>query len=189
MTTGNTAMQLPLQITFRDIPHSDAIEADIRERAGKLEEFYPRLMSCRVVVEEQQRRQHQGKLFEVRIDLHVPGHEFAVNRDSNEDIYVALRDAFDSAKRILEDEIRLERRAVKTHEQPSHGHITRLNPIEGNGIIETPDGSEVFFSRDNVVSPPFEHLEVGTEVQFLLESGKDTLLAKRVSAGKHRFGG
>jgi ribosome-associated translation inhibitor RaiA len=143
------------------MPHSDAIEANIREKAAKLEEFYPQLMSYRVVVEEQRRHKHQGKLLNIRIDLHVPGHEFAVNHDSAEDIYVALRDAFDSAKRLLEDEIRLQRQTVKAHEEPTHGHIVRLNMTQGHGFIETPDGPEVFFTQDNVVSPPFEHLEVG----------------------------
>jgi ribosome-associated translation inhibitor RaiA len=182
-------MQIPLQITFQDVPHSDALEAAVRDKAAKLDEFYPRLMSCRVVLEEKRRHQHQGRLFNVRIDLHVPGHEFAVNRDNDQDVFVALRDAFDAAKRMLEDEIRLQRQDVKRHEQSSHGRITRLNLDQGNGLIETADGAEAFFSSENVVSPPFENLSVGTEVQFLLEPGKDTLLAKRVTAGKHRFGG
>lgn len=182
-------MQIPLQVTFQGIPRSDALEAAIRERAAKLEAFHPRLMSCRVVVEEKRRHQHQGRLFTVRIDLHVPGHAFAVNRDDDEDVFVALRDAFDAAKRMLEDEIRRERQDVKQHEQPSHGRITRLDRDEGHGLIETPDGAQAFFSIENVVSPPFESLKVGAEVQFLLEPGKDTLLAKRVTGGKHRFGG
>ncbi len=182
-------MQIPLQITFRDMPRSDALEAAIREKAGKLEEFHPRLMSCRVVLEEKRRHKHQGRLFNVRIGLHVPGHEFVVNRDDHEDVYVALRDAFDAAKRILENKIQLKQQDVKCHEQPTHGRITRLDPVQGSGLIETTNGAEAFFSRENVVSPSFERLEVGAEVQFLLESGKDTLLAKRVTAGKHRFGG
>lgn len=181
-------MQVPLQITFRDVPHSDAVEAEIRAKAAKLEEFHPRLTSCHVAVEEERRHKHQGKLFNVRIDLRFPGGEFSVHRQRAEDIYVAVRDAFDAAKRKLEDQVRVQRRDVKVHEQPSHGRIVRLNVADGYGYIETPDGSEVFFSRENVVSPSFERLQVGTEVQFLLEPGKDRLLAKRVSAGKHRFG-
>jgi ribosome-associated translation inhibitor RaiA len=42
----------------------------------------------------------------VRIDLKVPGKEIVVNRDHDEDIYVALRDAFDVARRQLEDHAR-----------------------------------------------------------------------------------
>ncbi|MEW5943762.1 MAG: HPF/RaiA family ribosome-associated protein, partial [Pseudomonadota bacterium] len=40
-------MQVPLQITIRDIPPSDALEAHIREKVGKLEQFYPRITGCR----------------------------------------------------------------------------------------------------------------------------------------------
>lgn len=180
-------MQLPLQIVFRGLAQSDAIEAKIREKAAKLETFHHRIMSCHVVVEHERRQRHQDNRFNVRIDLHVPGREFAVNRDHHDDVYVALRDAFDAAKRLLEEDIRLQRREVKHHEVPLHGRITRLNG--SHGYIQTPAGEEIYFSRENVADPSFERLEVGAEVQFLLEPGNNTLLAKRVSAGKHRFGG
>lgn len=182
-------MQIPLKITFQDIPHSDALEAAIRAKAAKLDEFYPRLMSCHVAVQEKGRHAHQGRLFNVRIDLHVPEHELAVNRANDEDVYVAVRDAFDAAKRMLEDEIRIERGDVKHHDLPVHGRITRLDPERRCGLIETADGGEAYFAAENVASPAFEHLEVGQEVQCLIEPGKDTLLARRVTAGKHRFGG
>jgi len=182
-------MQIPLQITFQGIPRSDALEAAIRERATKLEAFYPRMTSCHVVVEENRRHKQQGRLFNLRIDMRVPGHELVVNRDSDEDVFVALRDAFDAAKRMLADEVRLQRQDVKQHTLPAHGRITRLDAEQRSGLIETADGGEAYFAAENVASTPFEALEVGQEVQFLLEPGKDTLLAKRVTAGKHRFGG
>ncbi len=181
-------MQIPLQITFQDISRSDALEAVIREKAAKLEEFYPRLISCHVVVVESRRHQHQGRLFNLRIDMRVPGHELVVNRDSDEDAFVALRDAFDAAKRMLEDEIGLQRQDVKHHELPVHGRITRLDAKQRSGLIETTDGGEAYFGAENVASPSFEALVIGQTVQFLLEPGKDTLLARRVTAGKHRFG-
>ncbi|MDP1683429.1 MAG: HPF/RaiA family ribosome-associated protein, partial [Burkholderiales bacterium] len=96
-------MKLPLQITVRDIPQSDALEAAIREKAEKLDLFYPHIMACRVVVEMPAKHKHKGKEFTVRIDLTVPGSEIVINRDHHEDVYVALRDAFDVAKRQLED--------------------------------------------------------------------------------------
>ena len=87
--------QLPVQITFRHMAPSEAIEAAIRERAVKLEKVHPHIMSCRVVVENIAAHKHQGRLYSLHIDLKVPGHEFAITRDRNEDIFVALRDAFD----------------------------------------------------------------------------------------------
>lgn len=96
-------MEVTLQITTRDVPHSDALESHIREKAAKLEKFYPHIMSCRIVVELPHKHHHQGRLYDVHIDITVPGGELVVNRVANEDVYVAVRDAFDAAKRQLED--------------------------------------------------------------------------------------
>lgn len=109
-------MQIPLQITIRDIDHSDALEAHIRSKVSKLEEFYDHIMSCRVVVEVPHKHHHQGKQFNVRIDIGVPGNEIVVNREHAEDVYVALRDSFDAAKRQLEDHARKIRGDIKAHE-------------------------------------------------------------------------
>ncbi len=96
-------MQTKLQITFRDMPHSDALEAHIREKAEKLEQYFSDIVSCRVVVEQSAKHQQQGKPFNVHIDLGVPRSEIVVDHQQNEDVYVAVRDAFDAAKRQLEN--------------------------------------------------------------------------------------
>ena len=105
-------MFLPLQITLRNYPQSAELDQAIRERAERLQHFQPRLVSCRIVVE---RVGHQGPQFSVRIDLKVPGSEIAVDRQHNEDVRVAVRDAFDAARRHLEDQVRLRRGDVKAH--------------------------------------------------------------------------
>ena len=107
-------MKLPIQITLRGIAHSDAVEAAIRERAAKLERFHPHVMSCRVVVEFLSKHKHQGKQFVVRLDIKVPRGEIAVTREQSEDAFVALRDAFDAARRGLEEHVRRQRGDVKT---------------------------------------------------------------------------
>jgi len=112
-------MQIPMQITIRDFENSAALEAHIREKAKKLDEFFTHIMSCRVVVEMPHKHHHQGKQFNVRIDIGVPGNEIAVNRDHSEDAYIAVRDAFDAAKRQLEDYARKIRGDVKAHESKS----------------------------------------------------------------------
>jgi ribosomal subunit interface protein len=108
-------MQIPLQITVRNAEHSEALESHIRDKAKKLDEFFDHIMSCRVVVEMPHQHHHQGKQFNVRIDIGVAGGEIVVNRDHDEDIYVALRDAFDAAKRQLEDYAHKLRGDIKTH--------------------------------------------------------------------------
>ena len=74
-------MKQALQITFRDIPKSDAIEADIREKAAKLDQFYDSIMGGRVIVEAPHGHHHKGKLYHVIVDLTVPDGELVVNRD------------------------------------------------------------------------------------------------------------
>lgn len=114
-------MQTPVQITFQDIDPSEAVEAAIREKAAKLETFHGKLTSCRVVVAAPHRHGRQGTLYQVRIDLLVPGGgEIVVSRDpgldhAHEDVYVAIRDAFDAARRQLQSFIQEKRGDVKTH--------------------------------------------------------------------------
>lgn len=120
-------MKIPMQITIRDIENSAALETHIREKAEKLDEFYDHIMSCRVVVEMPHKHHNQGKQFNVRIDIGVPGNEIVVNRDHSEDVYIALRDAFNAAKRQIEDHSRKIRGDVKTHEPK--------NTIERNNLF------------------------------------------------------
>ena len=107
-------MQLPLQITFRHMAPSPALETRIRQRAEELDHLFDRITSCRVVVESTSRRHLQGNLFTIRIDLNLPGHEILVghmpgDNHAHEDAHVAVRDAFDSARRLLEDHMRRRR--------------------------------------------------------------------------------
>ena len=96
-------MRVPVQITLRHIGPSEALEARIRAEVAKLGEFHPDIISCHVVVEKQGRHRRQGSPFNVRIALHVPGRDLVVNRAHDEDVYVALRDAFDAMRHQLED--------------------------------------------------------------------------------------
>jgi ribosomal subunit interface protein len=113
-----------MEITFRHMEPSPAVEARIHEKAEKLERFSAHLTSCRVVVEAPHEHKHQGKLFHVRIDLTVAGGELVVSRGhhhqshAHEDVYVALRDAFDVARRQLEEYSRQQRGDVKAHSRP-----------------------------------------------------------------------
>ncbi len=95
-------MQIPLQITLRKIPRSDAVEASIRRRAAKLDRYHRRIVRCRVVVEIPSRHKHQGKEFVVRLDIKVPGSEIVITHDHHEDLYAALQEAFHAAQRRLE---------------------------------------------------------------------------------------
>lgn len=179
-------MRLPLQVTFRNIPSSEAIETHIKEKAAKLDKFFDRIMSCRVVVDSTQRRQRQGKLFGVRIDITVPRKELAVTREENEDVYIAIRDAFDAACRRLEEHGRRERGDTKSHEGPQSGRVLRLFSDELYGFIGTPDEREIYFHGNSVLNGDFARLKVGVEVAFVEEQGTDGPQAARVSVSKRQ---
>lgn len=74
-------MDVPMQISFRNMDRSEAVEAKVRERVDRLEKFCGRLTSCRVIVEAPQRRHHKGKLYHLRIELGLPGKELVVSRN------------------------------------------------------------------------------------------------------------
>lgn len=177
-------MKITPQITLKNVPHSEAVEAKIRDKMEKLDQFSDRVMSCRVTVEESQRKQHQGKLFSVRIDLTVPGKELVVNRVEHEDCYVAIRDAFDAAKRRLEEHARKRRGDVKTHAEAPRGRVAKIFPFDGYGFIESHDGREIYFHRNSVIEPTFDRLEEGAEVAFLEEQGKEGPQAVRVAVSR-----
>ena len=143
-------------------------------------------MSCRVVVDSTQRRQHQGKLYGVRIAITVPRKELAVTREENEDVYVAIRDAFDHASRRLEEHARRERGDVKVHQGPLGGRIIRIFEDEDYGFIQTPDEREVYFHRNSVLNEDFGRLKIGAEVSFVEEQGMEGPQAARVSLSKRQ---
>lgn len=102
-------MNTPLEILFNGLDKSAAIEAKIAERAGKLEKLFDRMTYCRVVVAAPNKHHHKGKTYEVKIDIGIPGtaplivtHESAVGQ-AQEDLKIALRDAFDTAGRRLNE--------------------------------------------------------------------------------------
>jgi ribosome-associated translation inhibitor RaiA/cold shock CspA family protein len=186
-------MQEELQITWRDMEASDALGAKIREQVQRLERFYDRIIACRVMVEQLHRHKHKGNLFNVRIDLSVPGREIVVTRDSgkdhaHEDPYVVVRDTFKAARRQLEDYVHRHRGDVKAHEPPPHGRIVELHPESDYGRLESSDGRLIYFHRNSVLNRDLDSLKVGTEVRFAEEMGDEGPQASSVSVlGKHHL--
>jgi ribosomal subunit interface protein len=170
-------MQQPLQITFRDVGHSDALEAYVRQRAQKLDTFFPRIMGCHVALEAPHRRRQTGRHYRVRIHVTVPGSEIVVSHApgdtlANQDLYAAIDQAFDQASRRLEDHARRLRGEVKSHEEPYlEGRVTKHFGYEGYGFITSPEAGEVYFHENSVQNHAFGRLKVGSVVRFVEEMG------------------
>ncbi|MGB5235738.1 MAG: HPF/RaiA family ribosome-associated protein [Candidatus Macondimonas sp.] len=184
-------MQIPVEIAYRNLDSSPAIEDRIHQRVRKLEKLAPDLIACRVMIEAPHGHHHQGRIYHVRVDVTVPGHEVVVSRDpgqhhAHEDLHVAIRDAFDAVERRLEDVERRRRGQVKQHEVLPHGRVSEIVPALDYGRIETPDGRDLYFHRNALVEGDFDRLEVGDEVRFVEEMGEQGAQASTVHpVGKH----
>ncbi|HTT08046.1 MAG TPA: HPF/RaiA family ribosome-associated protein [Gammaproteobacteria bacterium] len=110
-------MPIPLEIDFRNIERTEALESALRKKVDKLEHFCDRITSCHVTLEAPHQHHHKGKRYQVHIRLSVPGKLLAVSHESgeqsHEDAYVAIRDAFSAARRQLEDHVRIMRGDTK----------------------------------------------------------------------------
>jgi len=163
-------MQVPLQLSFEGVDHSDAMEARVRDEVAKLETFYDRITSTRVVIARPQHRRNQGDLYQVRIHLTLPGgQDIHVSREpavTGAHADVALRDAFSAARRQLQDVNRRRQGKIKSHEPSPHGTIASLVPENDHGFIASVDGREIYFHRNAVEGDAFDKLAVGQQVRF-----------------------
>lgn len=178
-------MKIDLQITARNFELTDLIREQIREKVEKLDSFYSDIMRCRVVVEVPHHHKHKGILYDIHIYMTAPGGEIVIKREPNQDIYMAIRDAFDAARRKLEDYGRNQRGDVKQHEEIPYARVSSIFSDKGYGFLTTPDNREIYFHENSVLNGDFKHLKVGTEVHFAEEQGEKGPQASTVRvAGK-----
>jgi ribosome-associated translation inhibitor RaiA len=108
-------MRIPVEISLRGIPVCAALERYINEQSRQLGRQCERIRACHVAIEALHRRGQAGAQFAVRLNLMLPGIEVAVNREHAEDVYIAVREAFEAASVQVSDHMRrqdsLERRS------------------------------------------------------------------------------
>lgn len=171
-------MEGALQISYKDIPKTEAIDNAIRDRIDKLEHYFDRLTSCRVVVEKPHQHHKKGNHYCIHIDLTLPNYEIVVRRDptlkgQGDDIYVAIRDGFDIAERKLKNYVDRLKREVKHHEEQPTGQVIKIFPEQGYGFLLTSDGREIYFDENCVLNASFNRLSVGAKVRFTEEMGDE----------------
>lgn len=167
----------PIRIVLRDVsPYEDAIEAEIMKWAERLDEFYPRITSCRVAVEKPHKHQQSGNLYNATVTINVPQKQIVVSREhpmhhSHEDIFVAVHDVFEEAERQLKEFAMRQKGDVKEHDLQPHGVISKLFPDKGYGFIQSTGDREIYFHKNSVLDG-FDNLKVGAEVRFNEETGE-----------------
>jgi cold shock CspA family protein len=171
-------MQRPIEVTFRNMPHVDAIEAVVRREAEKLERYVRRIVGCRVAIERPQPFQRQGNAHRVRLFISAAARKPVVvtrepvDSDMHDDLRTIVIGAFKAARRQLLSMVQRQRGDAKPPQEP-RALVVRLFPQEGYGFLKTPSGEELYFHRNSVLHADFERLAVGTEVRFDESEGDD----------------
>jgi ribosome-associated translation inhibitor RaiA/cold shock CspA family protein len=181
-------MDTPVEIVFHNMPSTPAIEAEIRERIAKLDRLYNHLVGCRVSVEQLHRRHQTGNVYEVHIEMRVPGEDVIVSHEphharerySDPDVNIALRDAFKTAERRLKDFKQRQRGEVKVHETFFAAQVSQLYPGEDHGFLLTHEGTQLYFHRNSLVQRDFDGLQVGDRVHFVETVGDTGPIASKV---------
>jgi ribosomal subunit interface protein len=169
---------IPFKITGKDFEVTEAIHNVTFDHVQSLSRFYSRIHEVDVSFSEPHCSQRKGRIFQITIRLHIPGPDIVVSREparnaSHEDFYVALSDAFEVAKRRLEEQVRKMRGFVKQHNGAlPHAKVFKLFGEDGFGFLRTPEGREIYFHKNSLVSGRFGSLKIGTEVRFSEELGK-----------------
>lgn len=172
-------MEIPLEITYRDVEKNDALEALIREKAAKLEEIQEDIVSCRIAVEKVQEHQRSGSPYRIRIVTRIPpNNELVVSREPgegqvNEQLKTAVNKAFEAMRRQVIKQKEKQQGDVKSHAQEAAfiGHVLRLHPDGAFGFLRSVEGREVYFHRNSVLHDDFDRLEVGTGVRYVPQEG------------------
>lgn len=167
-------MKTPLELSFQNIEPSEAIKARVEERVERLHRFFREIISCQVSIEAPVKTQFNSRFYALHIVISVPGQELVVSPaarpelHNHEDIYVAIRDAFNIAERQLKDfagKLREPRRDEARVEPPS-AVVARVFPDEGYGFLEALDGREIYFHRNSLINEKLDELDVGVVVHF-----------------------
>jgi cold shock CspA family protein len=185
-------MQTTAQIDFQGLEATDQLRNHVARRIAMLEDRFGRITSCRVVVKGPGAHHQTGGLHEVNIHLSLPdGREVSVERTPKLDErhgrpLFAINDAFNRARRRLQDHVRRMRGQVKQHEDQPIATVKQLSRDAGFGFLEAEDGHELYFHRNSVIDDAFPKLQVGTRVAFAEEMGDNGPQASTVRLlGKH----
>ncbi len=136
-------MQIPLEISYRDVYKTDELENLIREKAGKLEKVCDHITSCHVAIEKPQKSLINGSPYRIRIDIRIPpGHELIIKREPgegnmDESLFAIVRETFEAAKRKTQKLCKKQRSKIKNHPaQETVAIVSELYPENGYGFIK-----------------------------------------------------
>ena len=167
-------MQIPLEYAFQNVEPTEKIKALLHEKTNQLEKFHSGITSCRVHIRAPHQRQKTGNLFEVTIEVRIPGATLTVRADQrdmgeHEHLDVAVRDAFAAMAKKLNRKKQTARGDVKVHEGLLQGKVVELNHAQGFGQIAATDHRLIYFHKNSVTDGSFEDLSPGDAVEMVVQ--------------------
>ena len=188
-------MQTPVEIDFHGLKANERLRACVLKNISTLEQRFGRITACRVVIKAPSERHRSGGACEVAIRLALPqGRQVAIARSEKTekadvrlaDPMVAVKAAFQRARRRLQDQARRMRGQVKCHDGAPVATVKRFDAASGFGFLETPDGREIYFHKNSVRDGSAGPFAPGTRVTFFEEMGNKGPQASTVKVlGKH----
>jgi cold shock CspA family protein len=180
-------MEVPMEVSFHNMDKSTAVENLIYKKVGKLERVCDHIISCRVTLDQEQKRSRKGNVAQVRIDLRIPpGHEIVIKRESREgtlqeQLPMLVHRAFNAAQRKAKKLKDKQEGQVKTHpQQQLMAVVSSLYPEKDHGFLKSQDGEDIYFHRNSVLNDKFDRMQIGTGVTFEKEVGEKGLQASSV---------
>jgi ribosome-associated translation inhibitor RaiA len=188
-------METPLELAFHNIEPSDDIKALVAEKVRHLETFYNGITSCHVFIRAPHNSQQKGGLYEVTIEVRVPGDELVVRHNQNdapahEHMPVALRDAFAAMTRKIKRWKDKASGDVKVHDGPLQGRVVEVHHDAGYGQIIATDQRLVYFHKNSVVDGSFRNLQPRDTVELVVQTeeseiGPQASTVRKISTMKH----
>ena len=127
------------QVVYHNIDQTEAISEAVQKRIDKLERYCDHILNGRVVLDSPNNNHYKGKVYSVTLEIHTPELEVRVNQDqhdnhAHEDLYVAIRDAFNVAERQFKS-IDKKHRATPLH-QKIEAMMLHTDPAEKESMDE-----------------------------------------------------
>jgi hypothetical protein len=180
-------MEVPLELAFHGLDHSDWAETEIRKRVDRLARLHDRLTAVRVRVEPEGRQRRPANTFAIHVEMSVPGSaDLVVNQEHAKQRYreptlrTVIRDTFDTAERRLLAAKQQIGGAGNPHEAEMRGQISQIFHDQGRGLLINNAGSQLYFTRDALMHSDFDSLKRGDPVYYVEIVGDTGPIAKKV---------
>jgi ribosome-associated translation inhibitor RaiA len=117
-----------LQINFRSIAPSPAVQYYIERHFKKIYKNYHKIQTCKVTIDVTKKQVGKIKSFTIIIDITIPGKEL-ITKKLNNNLYIAIRDGFCAAEKLLDKHCKRKQVSGKYVWSIKNNNDDQSNPI------------------------------------------------------------